>query len=466
MRSPIRPVTRRFSGWGRGVSAVAPSYRPQGTAEIADALDACRRSGQSVTVRGGGRSYGDSALPADGVVLDLSAHTAVSAGPGDGEVTARSGTRLRDLLAYVLKDGRMLGGIPGSPDVSVGGAIGHSVHGKDAHLFGDFANNVVAMTVLFADGTIQRLDRSADETRWQAIVGGMGLTGVILEATVTPFAIDGEAVAVRQRKFSSIRDLPPLFDEAENAGEMAVAWVDGFTSRGRGILETGRWVRSRDAGAGAPFGADRSSRLGGLFGIGLGMVNNRALMRALNHVHYTLSGRSAAETTVSADGFLFPIARRFPNHYRLFPGGLYEMQVFVPAESFIDFYSEIVTTGRRSGCESWLAGVKRHRPDPHVMSFSGQGYSITIDLPGRTVRSGVFPAFLDHLAATTARAGGHFNPSKDAVLTAGQFEATCHWLDHLLAVKHELDPSWVLSTGMGRRLVEPLYRARYGYPAG
>lgn len=95
-------------------------------------------------------------------------------------------------------------GAAGHRQVTVGGAIACDIHGKNHHSAGSFGNHVRSMELLMADGTVRTItpdgpDASDAELFW-ATVGGNGLTGIVLRATIamTPtetayFIADGVA---------------------------------------------------------------------------------------------------------------------------------------------------------------------------------------------------------------------------------------------------------------------------------
>src|SRR5579871_3037350 len=130
-----------------------------------------------------GRSYGDSCLNAGGVSLDVShLQRFISFDEKTGLLRCEAGVSLADILEVMVPRGWFLPVTPGTKFVSVGGAIANDIHGKNHHAAGTFGCHVTRLRLLRSDG--QRPICSPDENPelFQATIGGLGLTGLILWA--------------------------------------------------------------------------------------------------------------------------------------------------------------------------------------------------------------------------------------------------------------------------------------------
>src|SRR3989440_10131305 len=177
-------VVRALSGWGRTAPSTARVLTDPTPASIQQAVrDAGERG---VIARGLGRSYGDPAQNAGGLVIDMTALRRIhSIDPDSAVVDVDAGVSLDQLMKAALPHGLWVPVLPGTHQVTIGGAIANDIHGKNHHSAGSFGNHVLSMDLITADGKVRTLtpDGPESELFW-ATVAGVGLTGIIVRATI------------------------------------------------------------------------------------------------------------------------------------------------------------------------------------------------------------------------------------------------------------------------------------------
>jgi len=180
----LDPAAVALNGWARTAPSTAEVLRTPDVGVIADAV--ANAGARGVIARGLGRSYGDPAQNAVGLVIDMTAVQRIhSIDDGSGLVDIDAGVSLEQLMKAARPFGLWVPVLPGTRQVTVGGAIASDIHGKNHHSAGSFGNHVVSMDLLTADGRIRTLTPDGEDSAvFWATVGGCGLTGIIVRATI------------------------------------------------------------------------------------------------------------------------------------------------------------------------------------------------------------------------------------------------------------------------------------------
>src|SRR6476661_4456166 len=239
-------TSRRLTGWGRTAPSVAQVLSTPDQELIAKAVARAADGGtRGVIARGLGRSYGDNAQNGGGLVVDMTALNKIHSIDGDSHIAdVDAGVNLDQLMRAALPLGLWVPVLPGTRQVTVGGAIACDIHGKNHHSSGSFGNHVRSMDLLTADGEIRHLTPDgADSELFWATVGGNGLTGIILRVTIamTPtqsayFIADGDVTA------SLDETIAFHSDGSENNYTYSSGWFDAMSAPpklGRAVISRG-----------------------------------------------------------------------------------------------------------------------------------------------------------------------------------------------------------------------------------
>jgi len=377
-----------------------------------------RPLGQPMLAVGNMRSYGDSCLNAEGVVADMRGMDRIlSFDPATGLLTAETGATLEEIIARVAPDGFFPAVVPGTQFVTLGGAIANDVHGKNHHRRGTFGCHVVSLDLLRSDGEVRHCTPAQNPALFAATIGGMGLTGVILRATIRLMPVASLDIDEVVTPFRSLGEYFDLADEADARNEYAVAWVDQLAAgrnAGRGLLLTGN-----HAGDKSP---PRSGRALAVPFQPPVNVLNRPFLKAFNLAYRTAKSISRAKRS-GYRGFFFPLdgVRDWNRLYG--PRGLHQHQSVVPFDTGRVAIPAMLEAARAAGQGSFLTVLKRFGdvPSPGLFSLPRPGYTLTLDFPNRGAST---LALLERLDAIAVEAGGAINPYKDARMSAATFEAS------------------------------------------
>ena len=135
---------------------------------------------------------------------------------------------------------------PGTRYVTVGGAIGNDIHGKNHHGAGSWCNHVTSITLATPAHGVVTVGPDNDPDLFWATAGGVGLTGVILDATFRLHPIETSHIMVDTDRTDNLDDVMALMSEGDDEYEFSVAWID--------LLSTGQEPRDGrcSSGVGSP----------------------------------------------------------------------------------------------------------------------------------------------------------------------------------------------------------------------
>ncbi|TIU67619.1 MAG: FAD-binding oxidoreductase, partial [Mesorhizobium sp.] len=324
---------------------------------------------------GNGRSYGDTCQNQAGSVVDMRPLNRVRAfNAGTGVLEADAGVLLRDIISHAAPYGFFPAVVPGTQFVTLGGAIANDIHGKNHHRRGTFGCHVESLTLLRSDGNTCRCSDTDNARLFRATIGGMGLTGLILSASIRLMRVPSLDVVETVTPFGDLGQFFELAEAADQANEYAVAWIDqlaGGHGRGRGLLFAGNH---------AEHGSHTASRANARLSVPLQPpfnVLNRPFLTAFNAAYRWKKGRSPAPRQVGYQGFFFPLDG-VGDWNRLYgPKGLFQHQCVVPEEAARLAVPALLEAARRAGQGSFLTVLKRFGKvrSPALLSFPRPGYT-------------------------------------------------------------------------------------------
>ena len=445
-----------LTGWGRTTGSSAELV-----AESARRVDALTATVKDLPPRGGiarglGRSYGDSAQNGGGVVLRLQDQVLDAAiDEAAGAVTVPAGVSLDDLLRVAVPRGFFVPVSPGTRFVTIGGAIASDILGKNHLVEGSFGKHVQRLSLLLADGSVVELGPDRRPELFWATVGGMGLTGVILDATVRLLRIETSRCSVDTTRTPDLDTLLALMDEGDRYYRYSVAWIDLMArgSRlGRSILTRGDHATTdqlapRDAVD--PLAYDPHQLVAVPPLVPPAGLLNHTTVAAFNELWYRKAPRRRVGQIVSISSY-FHILDAIGSWNRLYgrPGFL-QYQFVVPFGQETALRT-VVERLAGSGTASFLAVLKRFgAANPGPLSFPIPGWTLALDLPAG---SRGLAGLLHSLDEVVLAAGGRHYLAKDSHTTPAAIRRGYPRLAEWQAVRASVDPAGVWASDQSRRL--------------
>ena len=409
----------QIHSWGRYPVADATVHSPRSPSELRQLLlGPCTPDSPTGTVfdgiaRGLGRSYGDSALAAT-IVQTRELDQLLAFDADSGLLTCAAGTSLDSILHCFTPRGWFLPVVPGTRFVSVGGAIASDVHGKNHHLDGTFGQHVHSLRLLVPDGNILNCSPGENSTLFHATCGGMGLTGIIIDATIALRHIPSSRIKQRTLRAQNLQEVMERF-EANAAVTYSVAWLDCLATGsgvGRSLLFLGEhatdglYQAPQRGGLGVPFNSPA-------------FLLNRYSMGLFNNLYFHRPVNEQLTQTIEAGQYFFPLDS-IAHWNRLYGSkGFLQYQFVVPDEAALAAISLVLKHSSAAGKGSFLSVLKKFGPaNANLLSFPMHGYTLAMDFK---FEKNLLP-LLDQLDAIVLDHGGRLYLAKDARMSEATFK--------------------------------------------
>ncbi len=400
-----------LTGWGRYPVIDAQVVTPRSGGDIAGNLSDCPQT--ALIPRGLGRSYGDSSL-APRVLSTASLDHCLEFDEATGLLTCGAGLSVEEILNIFVPGGWFPPVTPGTKFVTVGGAVASDVHGKNHHLDGSFTDHVSALKVATVTDGVVECSRELRPELFHATCGGMGLTGVVLEATFKLKRINSALINQTTIKARNLEESMALFEEHHHT-LYSTAWIDCLStgkSLGRSLLMLGE-----HAGRGA-LTVGRRRRISVPFNMP-GIALNPLLVHIFNALYYHRVTRRRSTRAVHYDPFFYPLDS-IHQWNRMYGGsGFIQYQFVLPKEAGLTGVSAVLRRIAASKRGSFLAVLKAFgKGNDNYLSFPMEGYTLALDFK---LDAGLF-ALLDELDSVVLDYGGRLYLTKDAHMSEAMFK--------------------------------------------
>ncbi len=435
-------VSQRLFGWGR---------YPVTEGRICLHEDLRRKCEGVALARGLGRSYGDAALPAslaDCLLGTELADRVLFFDELTGKIRTESGCPLWRLNRLFLPRGWFVPVSPGTKFVSLGGMVAADVHGKMHHVEGSFGEHVHRILIRVASGDVVECSRDEHSDLFFATIGGMGLTGHILEVEFQLKPIPSPWILEEVEIHDTLRGLLEALRAAGRTWPFTVAWADFLNPPprfGRGAVMKGRWAHPYEA---PPYGPRDPDPLP-VPDVFPNWFLQPWMVRWFNGAYFLRARQRALRKVVSPNEFFYPLDA-LKNWNRVYgPRGFTQYQCVLPADRDFGLHEQFAKQLQKLEAPIFLAVIKDCGAEGNgILSFPKPGISYALDMPVREDTQKI----VDCLNEFVIEAGGRVYLAKDAFTRREHFERMEPRLERFRAIRERWDPHRRLRSALSVRL--------------
>lgn len=411
----------QLSGWGRYPAQDTKLCAPRDRAALGALL--AQETGPLIA-RGNGRAYGDSAIGSETTVSTRHLNRMLDFDPNTGVLTVEAGVILGDIIQGLLPHGWFPPVTPGTKFVTIGGMIAADVHGKNHHIDGSFGNFVDWIDLMQGDGTITRCSATQHPELFARTIGGMGLTGIILAASLRMRSVPSGWIRQELIATPNLAATLAAFEAADTA-TYSVAWIDCLARgdrKGRSLLMLGEHAEIDDLPPGraaAPYRTPQKTKRRVPFSLPSGLLNPTTVT-AFNRLYYAMQSRKKGHQIIDWDSYFYPLDSILGWNRIYGRKGFVQFQCVLPLSNSEAGLRKLLGLTSSAGMGSFLAVLKRLGPQESRFSFPMEGYTLALDFPvtPRTER------LMKKLDRVTLEHGGRFYLAKDARMGADILQAS------------------------------------------
>ena len=432
--------------WGNVRGSESYLREPESIDDLREIIESVGNRGG--IARGSGMSYGDQPMNSDGdVIQPLFREGNIENPNSNGLITVPSSITFAELLERVVPLGWFMPVVPGTSFVTIGGAIAADIHGKNHYRESSIASHIKSITLMLADGETIRCSKTEEASIFWATMGGLGLTGIVIEATIQLSRIRSSKVQVSRKSFGNFSDLFEAMKSQVNRFEYSVAWLDLISRNnfGRGILETANHEIFNPH-------PEFSYTAKPTFPVPNHLADSllrRSTVKAYNSLRFLSAGKTETIRKTELSTFMHPLDK-VRNWNRLYgKSGIIQWQIAVPEVSEHTLF-DVIDSIKKANVPAFLVVLKKlGASNQSPLSFPMQGWTLAVDFPANYKR--VY-RFLDALDQELMKAGGRIYLAKDARLDPELIPKMYPDLDEWKSIRQNIDPYRRWQSDFSRRL--------------
>ena len=451
-------------GWSKSNYSRCDYIETYNLEHVSETFDFAKKNNKLITLRGGGRSYGDNTINKNNIVLKYTPKKNIlSFNELEGEIRVSGSCTLIELLKFTIPKGWLLNVSPGSQTVTISGAISNNVHGKNCIHKGYFGDYVNEMDVYTPDQGLVSCSRNKNSDLFYAVISGLGVFGIIINARIKLRKVKSILVNTTTSYVKNLEDTVLKIENLNKNYEFNI-----------GSLNFTRFSNFKNDGK--IFSSNFSEE------VSLNEENNEAnfIIYLINYclmfnklpifnkiIEYFLSKitsrklNSIKKTVENYYSMNFLGDTYLPLYNNFFRNGFIEYQVIFDKENYIEAINELFKLIRSNGHSSYMSSFKSYKAsdDKYIFGIDKNGYCLTFDIPYQ--KNDEFQKFTRKMNEITIKYNGQVYFGKTPCVNNEEFKKMYKNYDRFEIVKKKYDNNFLLVSEMTNRIFSDVYNYKY-----
>ena len=451
-----------FENFGHSLKASSYRFQPKNIEEICEVFQLAKKTGLTVNARGGGRSYNDASLNGGGILLDLMAMNQVLEwDPASGLIRCEPGVTLEQLWKKVLPDGWWPPVVSGTMFTTLGGCLAANIHGKNNFRMGPIGEQVVEFNAVLPTGAEITCSPNKNADLFYSMISGLGMLGIFTSISMQMKKMHSGLIEVHAWPTRTVEDHLGLLEEGAPKYDYIVGWLDTITI-GHGQIHAANYLHEGDDPEPQKTMQlsyqNLPSRLFGVMPKSLlhyfmiPFTNNLGAWLINTGKYITSLRKHTFRESHAAFHFLLDYIPLWELSYG--HNGLIQYQSFLPKETALQAWTEMLALAKKQGLPSYLGVTKRHRPDKFLLTHAVDGFSLALDFKVTDGNRVKLHQMLQEYDRIVLKNGGRFyfaKNSETSAETARAFLGT-ETIERFKKLKKRCDPNNLLESDLYRRV--------------
>jgi len=449
----IKNIKRKiFYSFDKSLSLESSIVVPKNLSETQKVFKYALKNKKKITFVGSGYSYGDQNFNHDGIVISTEKFNKfISLNKKKKIITVEPGVKVIDVVEYLNKRKLSINNLPGNLEITVGGAIGNNVHGKDSYKHGYFSDNIKELTILKSDNKIVKLKRNNKNFKYFS--NSLGLLGFFFKISLKVQNLKSTFLQVEKLGFSNIYQFETLLAKMSK-NDYFYAYVNTFTKKniGNGFFEFANYCKIKREPKKNSFFIKNIFKTSFFFFKYLSHIN--FFFKFLNYTYYFLSKKNFNKKYYLTNIEYFQPLRNLPNFHKLFINGFREIQIIIDKKKFTKLFITITKLVQNYYSGSFICSIKLHKKDNSIIRFCGSdSLSFGINLNFSDSHSMKFKNFMTELTNIIKKNNCRIYFAKDSIFNFSDLSNTQQLdLKKFIKFKKKFDKKNLFENGFYSRL--------------